>query len=46
VAVVPVADASCGGCGITLPPQAAVEIRRNDRMFTCPSCNRILYFPF
>ncbi len=45
VAVVPVTDGSCGGCGMALPPQTAVEVRRNDRMFTCPSCNRILYFP-
>ncbi len=45
VAVVTVADGSCTGCGIALTPQAAVEVRRNDRLFTCPACNRILYFP-
>ncbi len=45
VAVVAVAEGSCTGCGIALTPQAAVEIRRNDRLFTCPSCNRILYYP-
>jgi predicted nucleic acid-binding Zn-ribbon protein len=45
VAVVAVVDGSCNGCGIALTPQAGVEVRRNDRMFTCPSCNRILYFP-
>ena len=45
VAVVPVIDASCQGCGMALTPQAYAEIRRNDRMFICPSCNRILYFP-
>jgi predicted nucleic acid-binding Zn-ribbon protein len=45
VAVVAVTDGSCGGCGMALPPQAAVEVRRNDRMYNCPSCNRILYFP-
>jgi predicted nucleic acid-binding Zn-ribbon protein len=45
VAVVAVAEGSCTGCGIALTPQASVEIRRNDRMFTCPACNRILYFP-
>ena len=44
VAVVAVKDGSCCGCGIALTPQAYNEIRRNDRMFTCSSCNRILYF--
>ncbi len=44
VVVVPVKDGSCGGCGVALPPQRYVEVRRNDRMFTCPSCSRILYF--
>jgi len=43
--VVPVRDGSCDGCGVSLPPQTFVEVRRNDRMFTCPSCSRILYYP-
>ncbi len=42
--VVAVQNGSCTGCGIALTPQAYNEIRRNDRMFTCPSCNRILYY--
>jgi uncharacterized protein len=45
VAVVPVLDASCQGCGMQLTPQAYAELRRNDRMFICSSCSRILYFP-
>jgi predicted nucleic acid-binding Zn-ribbon protein len=45
VAVVAVTEGSCSGCGIALTPQRAMEIRRNDRMFTCASCNRILYHP-
>ena len=45
VARVVVADGSCQGCGMTLTPQTYNEVKRNDRMFTCPSCNRILYFP-
>jgi predicted nucleic acid-binding Zn-ribbon protein len=43
-AVVSVKDGSCTGCGIALTPQAYNEVRRNDRMFNCSSCNRILYF--
>jgi len=45
VAVVAVSDGSCAGCGMTLTPQTYNEVKRNDRMFTCPSCNRILYYP-
>ena len=45
LAVVVVSDGSCQGCGMTLTPQTYNEVKRNDRMFTCPSCNRILYFP-
>jgi predicted nucleic acid-binding Zn-ribbon protein len=44
VAVVAVKDGSCTGCGIALTPQTYNEVRRNDRMFTCSSCNRIIYF--
>ena len=44
VAIVPVTNGTCQGCGMTLTPQTYAEVRRNDRMFTCPSCNRILYF--
>jgi hypothetical protein len=43
VVVVAVKEGSCGGCGVALPPQMFVEVRRNDRMLTCPSCSRILY---
>jgi len=43
-AVVPVIEGSCSGCGIALTPQAYAEIRRNDRMFICSSCSRIIYF--
>ncbi len=42
--VVAVQNGSCTGCGIALTPQANNEVRRNDRMFVCPSCNRILYY--
>lgn len=45
MAVAVVSDGSCAGCGMTLTPQTYNEIKRNDRMFTCPSCNRILYYP-
>ena len=45
VAVVMVTDGSCQGCGMALTPQMYTEVKRNDRMFVCSSCNRILHFP-
>jgi predicted nucleic acid-binding Zn-ribbon protein len=42
--VVAAQNGSCSGCGIALTPQAYNEVRRNDRMFVCPSCNRILFY--
>lgn len=44
LAVVAVREGTCSGCGIALTPQTYAEVRRNDRMYTCPSCNRILYY--
>lgn len=44
MAVVTVKEGSCSGCGIALTPQTHNEVRRNDQMYACPSCNRILYY--
>lgn len=44
VAVAAVREGICSACGIALPPQTYAEIRRNDRMFACPACSRIIYF--
>ncbi len=43
VAVVAVKNGSCTGCAIALTPQTYSEVRRNDRIYTCTSCNRIIY---
>lgn len=32
----------CGVCGTQVPPQVAVEVRKNDQFITCPACGRIL----
>ncbi|MBM3215785.1 hypothetical protein FJZ36_12810 [Candidatus Poribacteria bacterium] len=34
---------TCEGCHLSLPPQKALEIRRWDRIYTCPACYRILF---
>ena len=37
-------DGLCSACHVRLRPQAFQEIRRNDQIIQCPSCNRILYY--
>jgi uncharacterized protein len=44
-AVAEVKGGYCSACHVRLRPQAANELRRNDIIFQCESCKRILYFP-
>jgi predicted nucleic acid-binding Zn-ribbon protein len=45
LAVVLVRGGICQGCRMHVPPQLFNEIQRNlERVFVCPSCQRILYF--
>ena len=37
-------DGLCSACHVRLRPQAFQEVRRNDQIIQCPSCNRILYY--
>ena len=41
-AVVPIRRESCSGCYNVVPPQLILEIKKNDRLFTCEHCGRIL----
>jgi uncharacterized protein len=41
-AVVAVRKSSCGGCGNRIPPQHIIELRRNDKMYICQHCGRIV----
>jgi len=34
----------CGGCHLKLPPQLINEVRKEDKLYTCNSCGRILYW--
>jgi uncharacterized protein len=43
IAVVEVKAGYCTACHVRLRPQIANELRRNDRIFQCESCQRILY---
>jgi predicted nucleic acid-binding Zn-ribbon protein len=41
-AVVPVKRGACGGCFNRVPPQKLLELRLNDRVYTCEGCGRIV----
>lgn len=42
MAVVPVKKGACGGCFNRVPPQKLLELRTNERMYTCERCGRII----
>jgi uncharacterized protein len=44
VAVAEARDGACQVCHVVLRPQMYVDLKRNDAVMQCPSCNRILYF--
>lgn len=48
VAIVPARSqggaASCSGCHMNVSPQLFNQLQREDRIYTCPNCNRILYY--
>jgi uncharacterized protein len=44
-AVVEVRGGYCSACHVRMRPQAANELRRNEMIFQCESCQRILYIP-
>lgn len=43
-AVTNVVDETCQGCHTRIPPQLAVEVRRNERIIECEACGRILVY--
>lgn len=42
VAVAIVRKNSCSGCGNRIPPQHIMEIRKNDKVYLCQHCGRIV----
>lgn len=42
--VVATRDGLCSACHVRLRPQVFQEVRRNDQIIQCASCNRILYY--
>jgi predicted nucleic acid-binding Zn-ribbon protein len=43
-AVAEARDEMCQTCHVKLRLQMWVDLRRNEKLFQCPSCNRILYY--
>ena len=44
VAVVAVRNGTCEGCRMRVPPQLYNQIQRNEQVFLCPSCQRMLHW--
>ncbi len=44
VAIVPARDQSCTGCHMNISPQLFNLLQRDDRIYSCPNCNRIIYY--
>ncbi len=44
-AVVEIRSGYCTACHVRIRPQVANELRRNEIIYQCDSCRRILYFP-
>jgi len=45
VAIVALANETCQGCHMHLPPQMCLELQRHPRLTFCPHCHRILFVP-
>ena len=44
LAIVEAKNEICRGCNMNIPPQLYVELKRIDKIHTCPQCGRILYW--
>jgi len=43
-AVVPILNGICQECHLQIPPQQFNELQRNDKLMTCPHCDRIIFW--
>jgi hypothetical protein len=44
IGIVPVNNAVCNGCHLTIPPQMYNELHRQDSLKFCPHCHRMIYW--
>ncbi|MDR0454358.1 MAG: C4-type zinc ribbon domain-containing protein [Deferribacteraceae bacterium] len=45
LAITPVNNETCSGCNMKIPPQLAVDVKKEKELFQCPYCQRFLYNP-
>lgn len=46
IAIVEVKNAVCTGCNMNVPAQLFNELLRSDKIYFCPSCQRLIYTSF
>lgn len=44
IAVVEVVQGVCRGCHMNIPPQLFNELRKEEALISCPTCNRIMFY--
>jgi len=44
LAITAAVNSSCNGCNMNISPQLFNLLQREERIHTCPNCNRIIYF--
>jgi len=44
IGVISVWKEVCNGCRMKIPPHLYNELQRSNELFSCPNCNRIIYF--
>jgi predicted nucleic acid-binding Zn-ribbon protein len=44
LAVIEVKDEICQGCNMNIPPQLFVELKKNEEIYNCPHCRRIIFY--
>lgn len=42
--IVPVKESVCRGCHIAIPPQTFIELQRGQQIWSCPNCQRLIYW--
>lgn len=45
IAIAPIDGETCVGCSMKVPPQFAVDVKRENDLLQCPYCQRFLYQP-
>ena len=45
LAIVPISNNICSGCGLTLPVSLVYAVRAREKLYQCTNCARILYYP-